>query len=142
MGIGQAAEKNAVDHAEHRRGRPDPQGQSEDGDQRECRAFPKSSESKSQVFDERVEKLEAALLAMQLFGLFDAAEFTPGGIACFHRTHTAANILLREHLQMRSKFGVEVLVQLPLREQAAPTRAENAQPAHIRRPPCRREGGP
>src|SRR2546425_11631370 len=116
MRIGKAPEENAVDHAEDRRGRPNPQCKSEDRNQRETRAIPQVSESKSQVLKERVEKGDAALFAVQLFGLFDASEFTPRGIARFHRTHAAPNVFLREHFQVRAKLCIKVHVQLPLAE--------------------------
>src|SRR2546430_12918023 len=49
MRIGQTAEKNAVDHAEHRRGRPDPQGQSEDRDQRRSEEHTSELQSQSNL---------------------------------------------------------------------------------------------
>ena len=79
---------------------------------------------------------------MQLFGLFDASEFTPRGIACFYRTHAAANVFLHEHLHMRPKFGVKISVQVPLAEKAAQTRAENTEPLHVSLLPYRRAGVP
>jgi hypothetical protein len=65
---------------------------------------------------ERVEKGDAALFAVQLFGLLDTAEFAPRGIACFYRTHAAPDVFLREHFQVRAKLSIKLPVQLPLAE--------------------------
>src|SRR2546430_12377716 len=50
----------------------------------------------SQVLQQRIEKWNAALIAVQLFGLFDAAEFATSGTARVRRIHAASNIFLRE----------------------------------------------
>ena len=98
VGIRQAAEQNTVDHAEDRRGGPDSQSESEYCYQREPRAFPQSSKSKAQILQQRIEKWNGALLAIQFFGLLDAAECATSSVARVSRTHAAVNVFLCEHL--------------------------------------------
>src|SRR2546430_8283337 len=98
VGIRQAAEQNTVDHAEGRRGGHDSQSESEYCYQREPRAFPPSSKSKAQILQRRIEKWNGALLAIQFFGLLDAAECATSSVARVSRTHAAVNVFLCEHL--------------------------------------------
>ncbi len=47
---------------------------------------------------------QATAFAVKLPGLLDAAEVAARGIAGFHRTHTPANVFVRESFKMRLKF--------------------------------------
>jgi hypothetical protein len=116
MRIGKAAKKNAVDHAEDRRGGPDSHGEREDRDDREPRAIPKAPQSKSEVLEQRIENSDATLVAVPLFGLFDASEFAVRGIARFFKCQAFADIFLDQHVEMVAQLGIEFTVQLLLEE--------------------------
>src|SRR5438552_5289503 len=142
VGIGQAAEKNTIDHAEDCCRGSDPQGEGEYRYKCKSRALPQSTKGKAQVLQQSIQKWNAALFAVQLFGLFDAAEFPPRGITRVRRTHASANVFLGEHLQMCLKLGLEVTVKFPFAKQATQTHAENVKPLHVRLLPYHREGVP
>jgi hypothetical protein len=107
MRIGEAAEKNAVHHAEDRGSGTNPQSKCEYRDHRKCGTVTQPAERKSQVLEKRVEKLDAALVAIQLFGLFDAAKFAPSGVARFFGAHAFANIFFGQQLEVRAKLRVQ-----------------------------------
>ncbi len=86
---------------------------------------------------QRIQKRNATLIAVQLLDLFDAAEFAPGGVARVLRTQASANVFLGEQLQMRLELGVEVTVKMALAKQATQTHGEDREPLHVRLLPCR-----
>ncbi len=65
-----------------------------------------------------------------------------GGVRRFGGIHAFANVFVGEHLQVGSKLCVKVTVQLALAEETEQTRAENAEPLHLRLLLYRREVAP
>ena len=63
--------------------------------------------------------------------MFDGAEIAAGGVARVLRRHPAADVFLRETIQMRGDLIVEVGVTAALVDEAADTGAEFAKCGHV-----------
>jgi len=85
-----------------------------------------------------VESPDAALVAIQLLGLFDAAKFAARGVARLFGLHAFANIFFRQQLDVRAKLGVKFRVKDSLSEESANAMDRHAPVFHnILRKPLR-----
>jgi hypothetical protein len=99
-----------VHHAEDRRVGTDADRQRRNGNGRKSRLLREDARRKAQVLPQRVEKRQAAPLAVRLFRLLHPAEFAPRRVARFFSAHAAPDVFLREKLQVRAQLGIKIFI--------------------------------
>ena len=108
--VGQAAENDAIHHAEDRRGGADADRRDGDDGDGEGRRPKEVANGVAQVLEQPVQQVHAARGAALLLDLLHAAEFAQGGVAGLIRGHSGRDVLLRLSLHVEADLGVEFRV--------------------------------
>ncbi len=75
---------------------------------REACISAETAEREADVSRERFEKRQAALLAIRLFRLFDAAEFTMSSSACVIHGHAALDVRFNQRVHVSAEFVIQL----------------------------------
>src|SRR5271156_685891 len=138
-------EQYRVDHAEDRSSRADAQRQRKDGCKREPGRLPQLTDGIADIASRLFNPWQAALYAVALADLRDAAKRAQRGGACLLLIHPVRAIFFDGQIDMRAQLFVENGIELPTAEECCETAEENADPVHnrllIRRGKEARHGG-
>src|SRR5256885_7706207 len=77
----------------------DAEGQSGHRDESESRTLEEHAQGQANILATAVDPRQAAPIAVQFFGLFNAAEFAPRRMTRFYWTHTPANVFIGDQVQ-------------------------------------------
>ena len=104
------AKENGIDDGEDGGVGADAESESEDSDGGESRGFSEEAQGETRVVEERFEDRDGLLVADELLGLFEPAEFEESEAAGFLRRKTLTEIVIDVELEVGGELGVEVAV--------------------------------
>ena len=116
FGKRQLFEQHGMNDGEDGRIGADAQGQSGNRHESESRTLEEHAPGEANILSTAVDPHQAAPIAVQFFGLFDAAEFAPRRMTRFCWIHTPANVFIGDQVQVRLQFAVQLLFEMLLAE--------------------------
>ncbi len=129
---GKWLEQNRVDHAEDRSSRTDAQGKGKDGSEREAGRLAQLTNRIADVARGLFEPRQAALDAIALADLRDAAKGAQSGVARLRFIHPSRAIFFDGQLDVRAQLFIELFIELLVAEECCATAKENPDPVHNR----------
>ena len=130
VAVSQRIEQNGVNHAENGSIGADPEGQREDGQERESGSAQYSADAVAEVPSDIPQSAPAPGVAARFAQKSGVAELSPGGTTGRCGRQTLADKSLLPHLHVQAHFFLQVAIEGCAAEQHAESAAQFGQPGH------------
>src|SRR6266446_443050 len=117
--IGQRPKKHGINQGENGGIRAHAESDREHNNSSEAGVFAEHARTEAQVLPQNLKEWKTAPVAVDFFGLFDAAEFHEGLAPCFWGAQAGAQIVFDVHLEMAFHLGGEFALASLLAEESA-----------------------
>src|SRR6266566_1870747 len=118
-GIGQRPKKHGINHGENGGVRAHAESDGEHDNGGKAGVFAEHARTEAQVLPQNFKEWKTAPVAVDFFGLFDAAELDQRLTPCFWGANAGAQIVFDVHLEMAFHLGSEFAFASLLAEESA-----------------------